>query len=243
MKGAPNMSFEEMLKRAQMLMKAGDLTAAEALTEKLMTAIKAKPSAADDDEYDESDGSNPSMDAQDEEDDDDDEVDKRLSKDSVNAFLRTHDDANRPGQRPSSKHPSSSNSRHKFLGLVQDIKNSHGVPKTEAMAIARQYHPGTFADYQKVDATINKSAPATFEDHVAAEVRKGCSELVAQQRVVNAYGNTLPRTSIAKAEVAGAALEEIADQAWQSDAGLSRTEALRKARLENPTLFRRMQRT
>jgi hypothetical protein len=247
-KGAPMPSFEQMLKRAQMLLKSGDLGGAEAITDRLMAAIKAKPSAADDDEYDESDGSNPSMDAQDDEDDEEDDQDsvgKRLTKDSVNAFVRTHDDNNRPGTLSSSKHPSSSNSRHKFLALVADIKNSHGVPASQAMALARQYHPGVFDDYQKHAPTTNisKSAPMDFETAVEVEMRKGVTREVAGQRVMQMYGNLLPRTNIQKAEVAGAALEDIADQAWQSDAGLSRTEALRKARLENPTLFRRMQRT
>jgi hypothetical protein len=45
-------------------------------------------------------------------DDDNDEGEELMGKASVNEYLRTNDDANRPGKLPSSSHPSSSNSRH-----------------------------------------------------------------------------------------------------------------------------------
>src|SRR3989442_12065670 len=90
--------------------------------------------------------SNPSLDAseaddyngeangdlEDEEDDGEDEDD--IGKASVDAFLRTHDESNRPGALAFSKHPPN---RHKFEALTDKIKNEEGVPKSQALALAR----------------------------------------------------------------------------------------------------------
>jgi hypothetical protein len=255
--------LEQMTKHARALLDAGNLDAAEALIDEITKRLKHKvtvESGDDGEDGDYSDVISPSLDAKntdrenndgdngetmDDEEEDDTDDEKSVSKASINEVVRTHSEANRPGSLSASRHPSSSNARHKFLGLVQDIRNKHGVPQTEAMAIARQYHPDTFADYQKQEASprsIGKAAPLTFEDHVAREMAKGCTEQVGQQRVMQMYGNTLLRTDIKKSEIAGAVLEDAANEIWKADASMSRTEALRAARRANPTLYKRMQR-
>jgi hypothetical protein len=261
-KGVTDMSslLHKLMKQASTLLNSGNLDAAEALLNELEKRLKHKVTveSGDDGEDGYSDDSNPSLDAKnsdranndgedDEELGDEEDDEDGVSKASINEVVRTHSEANRPGSLSESKHPSSSNARHKFEALVQDIKNKHGVPQTEAMAIARQYHPGTFADYQKQEASprsIGKVAPPTYEDLVNVEMKKGVTREVAGQRVAQLHGFRAfdNQTSFAKADIASAALEDVADQVYQSDASLSRCEALRKARLSNPTLFRRMQR-
>jgi hypothetical protein len=179
------------------------------------------------------DESSPSLDAQNSDTDnsDDEEDDDDLEKASINEYVRTNDSANRPGKLKSSDHDSF---RTKTQAMVDNISATEGCSKTEALRRLRDRYPNIVAGNP-----VTKSAPAvTFEDHVAAEMRKGCSEQVAAQRVMNAFGNTLPRTDIKKAEIAAAALEDIADDIW-ANSDLDRCSALRKARLENKKLYKR----
>src|SRR6516225_78242 len=106
------------------------------------------------------------------------------------------------------------------------------------MAYARTNFPDVFASYQEHTKPVNKSAPPTYEDLVAAEMKKGCNFQTAAQRVAQLHGFRAfdNQTSFAKADVASAALENVADSLHQSDASLSRCEALRAARKARPDL-------
>jgi hypothetical protein len=241
--GGPNMSLEEMLKRVERLMKSGNnLDQAEALIDTLTKQIKHKVTVESSDGDGEDDWSEPAdakangnnASLEDGEDGEDDEEDDSMGKASVNEFVRTHDSNNRPGKLKTSDHDTY---RTKVQAMVDNISATENCSKPEALRRLRERHPDIVAGNP-----INKSAPMDFETAVEVEMRKGCSELVAQQRVMQMYGNLLPRTNITKGEVASAVLEDAADTIWKNDASLSRCESLRAARLANPSTFRRMQR-
>jgi hypothetical protein len=163
----------------------------------------------------------------------DDELDKVL-KASVNAYVRTNDETNRPGKLKTSDHD---NFKGKVEAMTANIAATENCSKTEALRRLRDRYPDVVAGNP-----VTKGAPAaTFEDHVAAEMKKGVTREVAGQRVMQMFGNTLPHR-ITKADAAAFELEGLADDTWRSDGSLTRTEALRKTRLENPSLFRKMQR-
>jgi hypothetical protein len=199
-----------------------------------------------DDGYD--DVSNPAVhldgeDGDDEEleDDADEEEDgEDVQKASINEYLRTHSTTDRPGALSSSTHKPN---RHKFDALRDKIKNDRGVPATTAAHMARTEFPDVFADYQDHGKQIyNKRAPTTYEDMVEAEMAKGCNRVTAGQRVLHAYGTSLPHRNISKAAVAQHDFDERAQDIYQDDTSLTRCEAMRKARLDNPGLYKRMQR-
>src|SRR5262249_45229085 len=77
----------------------------------------------------------------------------------------------------------------------------------------------------------------------ANEMARGASTYeVAAQRVVNAYGNTLPHEEFAKgATDIAVTFCKYADDFVDGDSTMPRTEALRAARLANPSLFRALQ--
>jgi hypothetical protein len=54
------------------------------------------------------------------------------------------------------------------------------------------------------------AGPQTFEEAVDQEIARGCTPEVAAVRVINAYGSSLPRTTIAKGEEALHCLGEVA---------------------------------
>jgi hypothetical protein len=85
--------------------------------------------------------------------------------------------------------------------------------------------------------------PQSFEEAVAREMAgHPVTKEVAMQRVINAYGSSLPRRepSLAKRETAEQ-LNDLADEIAARDGFTSRCEALRKARKEDLALFKRYQ--
>ena len=88
----------------------------------------------------------------------------------------------------------------------------------------------------------------SFEQAVAEEMARGCNETVAGQRVLQAHGyRALDKrdTFIAKGLAASAAVEDkfykAAGDVILRDGLDSRMEGLRRARLENPKLWRALQ--
>ena len=199
----------------------------------------------------EEDVSNPSMDAADDSDDDgydeyDEEDDGTIEKATINAAQMRNDPSNRPGDLATSTHPGSDNARHKFVALTEKIANDQGIPKSQAMALARQQFPDVFNAYVGSAGSYLKRAPVTFENHVAAEMAKGCSREVAAQRVAQLRGfPALDHRDLTKREatsiVAENELMKAAQRTWENS-GLDRCGSLREARKSNPGLYRRMQR-
>jgi hypothetical protein len=111
------------------------------------------------------------------------------------------------------------------------------------MAYARMLFPDVYRSYQKhtTGNNIGKAEPSTFEDLVSEQMAKGSNSEV--QRVMQLYGSAAPRhCALAKRA------DEVEDQCakrveniWYEHPECSRTEALRKARLLNPHLFKALQ--
>jgi hypothetical protein len=133
-----------------------------------------------------------------------------------------------------------------FDKRVEFIRDRDGTSKTEAMGRAREEFPDDYQRHQRShsDDSISaqaKSAPVTFEDLVAIEMRKGCNENVAAQRVVTMYGGAVLRDRLSKsaAEI-NDTFADVVEGIFDAE-GCSRTEALRKARLSSPLLFKALQ--
>jgi hypothetical protein len=132
--------------------------------------------------------------------------------------------------------------------MVDKIRNDQGVPKSQAMALARQQYPELYRHYVGSASYLNKAAPGSFEALVGEQLAKGCSTYEqAAQRVVQQYGfRALDHRDMTKREatsvLAEDALMKRAEDIWQDDPSASRTDALRLARLASPQLYRRMQR-
>jgi hypothetical protein len=206
----------------------------------------------DGDSYD--DGSNPSLDASDDsdsydgdfddEEDDGDDLDK-MRKATINAAQLTNDRSARPGALPTSDHPQR---RHKFEALVEKIKNEQGIPASQAMALARQQYPEIYAHYVGSAGSYFKAAPGSFERLVNEELAKGCSTFEqAAQRTVQKFGyRALDHRDMSKREATSVLAEgELIAKAqaiWEDDPAISRTAALRMARLASPRLYRALTR-
>jgi hypothetical protein len=178
-------------------------------------------------------------------DDDGEDVEDEFDKATINAAVMRNDPTNRPGDLPTSSHTSSSNSRHKFEALTEKLANDQGIPKSEAMSLARSQYPDVYAHY--VGSATFKAAPTTFEGLVAEQMAKGCTREVAAQRVAQLHGYAaLDHRDMSKREaVATLAEDELLKRAGtllEDDPALSRTDALRKARQDHPSLYRRMNR-
>jgi hypothetical protein len=178
----------------------------------------------------------------DDEDDEDDE--DEVQKASQTDLINRNDSGNRPGALATSDHRQR---RHKFEALVDKVQNEEGLPRSEAMAAARQRFPQVYRSYQAHTAgtnNIGKSAPpATFDDLVNEQMAKGCNYEVAAQRVMQAHGsNALRARPLAKrAHDLDDQFHKRAQDIWQADESLSRCESLRKARLSNKKLFEALQ--
>src|SRR5262249_4287561 len=78
--------------------------------------------------------------------------------------------------------------RHKFDSRVDQVQERDNCSRNEAMSRARNEFPETYQDYQRHIARhstqaqrvlhgghfVGKSGPSTYDDLVAAEMRKGC---------------------------------------------------------------------
>jgi hypothetical protein len=140
-----------------------------------------------------------------------------------------------------------------FDKRVEFVRGRDGISKIEAMSRAREEFPGEYQRHQRFHsddpilaqstrrASFGKSAPVTFEDLVEIEIRKGCNESVAAQRVVTMYGSAVLRDRLSKraTDIKGTFADVTAGILDTEDC--SRTEALRKARLSNPRLFKALQ--
>jgi hypothetical protein len=188
----------------------------------------------------------PSVDDEDLEDggQDDEEEDgysMSVGKRSINEHLRSNDTSDRPGSLKASTHGSGrhGSGRHKFEALRDAIVNEGGVPKSQAMHLARQRHPDAYDDYVKEGNSMGKSAPMDFDGAVEAEMRKhSLTREVAGQRISQMFGSALPRR-IAKGEDANARFQKRVYDIADRD-GCDLTEATRRARFENPNLVRAM---
>jgi hypothetical protein len=159
----------------------------------------------------------------------------KVRKASINEFVRANDEDSRPGSLSSSTH---GQGRHKFEAMADKIANEEGIPKSEATRQARLRFPDDYAAYVK-HTNIGKAA----DDLIAAEIRKGFTPRMAAQRVANAHGfPAFDNSAISKSDIAAADLDDVADAIFEGDGSLSRTESLRKVRLQNPGLYKRMQR-
>jgi hypothetical protein len=78
----------------------------------------------------------------------------------------------------------------------------------------------------------------SYADLVRAEISKGCSEVVARQRVAYAFPD-LARQAIAKAAGPAEFMAKV-DETMRSD-GCSRTAAMSKVRKQFPVLFAKYQ--
>jgi hypothetical protein len=102
------------------------------------------------------------------------------------------------------------------------------------MTRARQQYPELYASYVR-DNKVSKS----YEDLVQIEMRKGCSSVVAAQRVAMLHPDAA-RASIAKAR------HEVVDfmervNAYHAEHGCERTAAMSEIRKRYPDAFDRLQ--
>jgi hypothetical protein len=134
---------------------------------------------------------------------------------------------------------------------VDQIMRERGCTRTVALTQARQMRPDLYARYQGWLATDSaqvqqatrsttdaafKRAPC-YEDLVAAEIRKGCNETVAAQRVLQLYGNATPPSFMAKGQdVVDRFQGMVAKIADEEGCGL--LEATEIAARENPQLMK-----
>jgi hypothetical protein len=201
----------------------------------------------DDGDYE--DVSNPSLEADDDSDEPDgdssynelpDDDEDHVGKRSINEYLREHDTSNRPGALKTSDHATY---RTKTQAMVDNIASTENCSKTEAMRRLRERHPDVVNGNP---VSKRASEPVTAEQLIAEQVARGFSPAMAKVRVAQMYGfRAFDHRDMSKRELASSLTEndllEKAQQHWEHGE-LSRCESLRKARLERPGLYRRMQR-
>jgi hypothetical protein len=127
---------------------------------------------------------------------------------------------------------------HPFLVLARKIAaENDGVSKDKSYQLARARRPDLFRSYQRFsrEGEVGKS----YRQLVDAEIRKGCSPVVAAQRVTYAYPN-LAQETLAKSDSGAAHFMRAVDRVMKRD-NCGRVEALQKARRENPGAFARFQ--
>jgi hypothetical protein len=236
-------NIDELTKRVQDLVAEIDNAAAVAKAKHRYTIEHDDGDPAVGSDGDEIDASDPSMDATDdaENGDDDEEDGEELEKATINAAQLRNDRAQRPGALPTSTH---FQSRHKFEALTSKIVSEEGIPKSQAMALARQRYPEVYANYVGSSAgKYFKRGSATFEDLVGEQMAKGCNYEIAAQRVMQLHGSNAlrHRSAISKraADIADT-FDAVAEDIWGNSA-LDRCEALREARKARPHLFKALQ--
>jgi hypothetical protein len=120
------------------------------------------------------------------------------------------------------------------------------------MITARLEYPDVYQSYQAFVAasptseqasrrTIGKSGPLTFDDLVEQEMCKGVNAEVAGQRIMQLHGSAALRRRDTFAKIAAdadATFAEAAADFWDADPACTRVEALRKARLAHPQLYK-----
>jgi hypothetical protein len=252
--------FAAMIKRADAALARNDLDGAEFLIDQLMH--KAKPhkqskNVTVDDTWSK---------AGDDDDDDDDEdmgkvcypQDRSVPKPHVNMGPVDFDRVHVPETYQLDVTPTArAAAPHEFNALVAFVMDRDRVSKTQAMATARREYPDVYQSYQSFNAStptteqatrrgnykVGKSAPETFEGMVEIEMLRGVNREVAQNRILQKHGSVALRHRdndyIAKgtADIQSRFVQK-AEAAWAEDGFGDRCSALRKARLENPQLYR-----
>ena len=143
-------------------------------------------------------------------------------------------------------------SPHKFDRLVEHVMERDSCSKNAAMATARREYPDAYESYQSFVAGsptneqatrragrgVGKRMPDSYEDLVAAEMRKGVPWRIAEQRVINVHGSTALNNRMIKRDGPSVAAEfsKRATAIMWND-GVDRTEALRRLRKEQPWLY------
>jgi hypothetical protein len=234
---------------AEHLIEKGMAEEAEVVVERLEKAA-AQAAAADDDE-DDGDEMDDGIDEEDDADEDDTvaklgprKTPPRYPGDPSHPGLHyPEDDLTDVWQNHQNIQPMKT-SRHRtaFDDHVDRIKARDGVPKTEAMRRARVEHPQAFLHAQRLDSGGTfKSAPSgnplTYEAAVAAEIEKGCSQVVAETRVTERWGSTLPRSTISKGESLITSFMAAVDECMANNPGMERCQAMRKVREYDPEAF------
>jgi hypothetical protein len=125
--------------------------------------------------------------------------------------------------------------RHRFEAFVDAIANEENVPKPVAMTRARQRHPELHASYQR-HIGVAKSYGAALR----VEINKGCSPVVAAQRVAVLYPG-LAQERFAKSADDVADFMELVD-AYRAEHGCDTTVAMSAMRKRYPDAFDRLQR-
>jgi hypothetical protein len=224
-------------------------------------SLEADSNQPDDGDNDDGDGNY--------DDDEEEDDDTTVAKASVNAYVRTNDAANRPGALSHSSHHSAGLSttaavqppmRHKFEALSDKIQREEGATRTAAMATARQRFPDVYRSYQDhlagvsaqrqhsaradVRASYRKTAP-DYEDLVSEQLAKGFSRELAGQRVAQLHGFRAFDNGSRMAKRAFDVEYEFAKRVEEimCDDLVDATEATRRARKEDPDLFRALQRS
>jgi hypothetical protein len=144
--------------------------------------------------------------------------------------------------------------RSSFDGRVEMIRQRDGISMNAAQQKARVEFPDEFVQHQNYIAesptsaqhmrrypvgAASKRAPTTWEDYIAIELSKGApNEEVAGVRVLQQHGSFALRNRMIRkgGPSVSRTFAKRATEIMQED-GCSRTEALRKLRLEEPSLY------
>lgn len=119
-----------------------------------------------------------------------------------------------------------------FEDTVAGIRKRDGCSRTEALAKARKENAAGFQNYSAGPANDE-----TFESLVAGEIAKGVADSVARQRVGLKYPNA---AAAAIAKQGKHPFEKLVDAIMEQD-GVSRSEAMARARKKEPMKFHHYQ--
>jgi alpha-glutamyl/putrescinyl thymine pyrophosphorylase clade 1 len=140
------------------------------------------------------------------------------------------DEADQPQKAPAPK--------HRFESMVAMIAQRDNVPLRVAATRARREFPTLYDDYQ-----ASVGVKKTYEQLIGDEIRKGCSDRVARQRIAALYPAAAreSRESIAKSESGGVAEFMARVSEIMERDGVSRLTAMGRARKVHPDEFAKYQ--
>jgi hypothetical protein len=135
--------------------------------------------------------------------------------------------------------------RHKFEAMTDKISREDGVSTTEAMSRARKLYPDLHASFQQYNPanpdaySPRMNAQKSYRTLVNEEIAKGCSPVVAGQRVMQLHGiGANSNGRITKADNAMAEFNDLVSE-YQAIHGCDRLTAMtatRKRYAEHPAL-------
>lgn len=147
-------------------------------------------------------------------------------------------------------------SLHRFDDLIDQVHARDGGSRAAALVAARLENPDTFLSYQKFKASsttqqqaarsansgqVGKLAPETHEQAVSGLIAKGFARRLAGSVACNLYGN-LPSEFISKgADIARSWQDAVFEIAKRDGLADNLCEAARRARKEQPRLFKAYQ--